>query len=169
MSWNIDEHYCCLEIDGVKSADDLNVILSEYAQIIWQNLQEAGEHPNHFYSVEVEIPSTLEAAVPMITAELSKYVDCDTFNDDGTASIVVRAQYDSERDDTELLVDLCKFLFNKTLSPSFLIRSAAFDNCGGYSHQWIGYRKDGDIVLEHTDEYFQRVFQVGQDAAVQAV
>ena len=159
MSWNFEERYCCLEVAGINSIDDLNAFLNEYAQGIWQALQETGEQPDHFYSVEEGIPCDIEAAVPMITTELLKYVECNQFNDDGTASIVVRSQYDSERDDIGLLEGLCKFLFQKTRSQSFSINSAAFDKSGGYSHQWIGYWKNGEIVLEHTDDYFQQIFE----------
>ena len=102
----------------------------------------------------------------MITAELCKYVECVEFKE-GSASIVVHYEYDSERDDCDLFEELCKFLFSRTSSPFFQIHSAAFDNAGSYSHQWIGYRKDGKIFLENSGDYFERVFQLGQDPVPQ--
>ena len=38
------------------------------------------------------------------------------------------------------------------------MRSAAADREGSYAHQWIGYRKDGEVVLETTESYFDRLF-----------
>jgi hypothetical protein len=165
MSWNIEERYCCLEINGISSKTELDVVLQEYAQVIWQTSQHTGEHPDHFYSFEEGIPADLEEAVPMITAELWKYVECVEFKE-GSASIVVHYEYDSERDDCDLFEELCKFLFARSLSPYFEIISAAFDNAGCYSHHWIGYRKDGMIVLEHSSDYLQRVFQMDHEAVL---
>jgi len=166
MSWNIEERYCCLEIDGISSKTELDVVLQEYAQVIWQTLQHTGECPEHFYSVEEEIPSRLDEAVTMITAELLKYVDCTEFKQ-GSTSLVVQYEYDSERVDSDLFEELCKYLFSRTSSPFFQIHSAAFDNAGSYSHQWIGFRKDGKIFLENSGDYFERVFQLGQDPVPQ--
>lgn len=165
MSWNIEERYCCLEIDGIRSKTELDVVLQEYAQVIWQTLQHTGEHPDHFYSFEEGIPADLEEAVPMITAVLQKYVDYTEFKQ-GSTSLVVRYEYDSERDDSDLFEELCKYLFSRTSSPFFQIHSAAFDNAGSYSHQWIGYRKDGKIFLENSGDYFERVFQMDQEAVL---
>jgi len=165
MSWNIEERYCCLEIDCIRSKTELDVVLQEYAQVIWQTLQHTGECPEHFYSVEEEIPSRLEEAVPMITAELWKYAECVEFKE-RSVSIVVHYEYDSERDDSDLFEELCKYLFSRTSSPFFQIHSAAFDNAGSYSHQWIGFRKDGKIFLENSGDYFERVFQMDQEAVL---
>ncbi len=78
---------------------------------------------------------------------------------EGRASLVVSAEAADDAYDTDLNQALIKFLFSKSGASHFLMRSAAFDKWGGYSHQWIGYWRDGEVVLEHTDDYFERIFQ----------
>jgi hypothetical protein len=168
MSVNIEEHYCCLEIEGVCSKGELNEVLKDFAKKIWEKLQETGEYPEHFYSVEEEVPAGLDKALPVITAELWKYVSINDFNE-GTASITIQYEYDSEKGDCELFENLCKFLFARSLALFFQIHSAAFDNSGSYSHQWVGYRKDGEIVLEYSDDYLKRVFQNEHENALEGV
>jgi hypothetical protein len=63
-----------------------------------------------------------------------------------------------EADNYDLCDEISKFLFSKTTNPYFLMRSAAADREGSYAHQWIGYRKDGEVVLETTESYFERLF-----------
>jgi len=78
---------------------------------------------------------------------------------EGKTSLIVRSEYDSDYDDTEVADEIAKHLFSKTGNTHFIMRSAAFDNCGGYSHQWIGYLKEGEVVLKHTDKYFREMFE----------
>ena len=141
--------------------------MSEYAKEIWNQYQETGEHPEHFYCLEEELPSDSECAVHVITQELWKYIEGLDFGN-GNATLMVCCEYDSEHDDSELSESLTKFLFSKSGMTHFLMRSAAFDNCGEYSHQWVGHWSNGEVVVEHTDEYFARIFQQGEPAPLVA-
>jgi len=157
MSYNFEETYCCLEIKGAHCKNDIELVLNQYATEIWHTLQKTGEHPNHFYSIDEEISSELEEALPMLTRELWKYVDCQGVNADG-AQVLINCEYDSERDDDELFESLCKHFFAHSSASHFIICSAAFDGHGGYSHQRVGYWANGKIKLERVDNFIERIF-----------
>ena len=167
MSWNLESIYSCLNFGHISSKDTIDALVVEYARIIWNNHQKTGEHPEHFYSLEDDLPSGEHECIRVIAQELWKYIDNAEFGDKGT-SLVVNYEYDSEKNDSDLAESLTKFLFSKSGMTHFLMRSAAFDKCGGYSHQWIGYWSNGEVVLDHTDEYFDRIFQQEEPARLVA-
>ncbi len=167
MSWNLQSIYSCLNFGQISSKDTIDALLLEYAQMVWHNYHETGKHPEHFYSLEDDLPSSEHECTGVIAQEIWKYIDNLEFGDGGT-SLVVSYEYDSEKDDSDLAESLTKFLFSKSGMTHFLMRSAAFDKCGGYSHQWIGYWSNGEVVLDDTVEYFDRIFQQGDSAPLVA-
>jgi hypothetical protein len=163
MSWSTSYQYACIEFSQEFSKKEIRLMAAELAPIILQKYQAS---PNHFWGIE-EIALELEVgsiskddALNTIEESLWPYIDqIETAN--GKTTLVVRSD-DEESDygDSEIAHEVAKHLFSKTGNTHFIIRSAAFDNCGGYSHQWIGYLKDGEVVLKHTDEYFQQMFEI---------
>ena len=161
MSWNIDYRYAFLEFKQELPEKEIRSMLTELAPIILQKHQAA---PRDFWSIE-EIALELadesiseKQALATIDKILWRYID-QIEATDGKTSLIVRCEYDSEYDDEEVAQEIAKHLFLETGNTHFIMRSAAFDNCGGYSHQWIGYLKDGEVVLKHTDDYFQQMFE----------
>jgi hypothetical protein len=162
MSWNLSYQYSCLEFKQELSEKEIRSMLAELAPILLQKHQ---ANPNDFWSLEeialdLEDGSTSEAqALTQIEDKLWPYlVQIEMI--EGKTTLIVRSEYDSDYADTEIADEIAKHLFSKTGSTHFIMRSAAFDNCGGYSHQWIGYLKEGEIVLKHTDEYFREMFEI---------
>lgn len=137
-------------------------MLAELAPILLQKHQVA---PHHFCSLE-EIALDLEdasisaeQALVKVEGALWSYLD-HIETAEGKTSLIVRSEYDSDYADTDIADEIAKYLFSKTGNTHFIMRSAAFDKCGGYSHQWVGYPKKGEIVLEHTDDYFREIFEI---------
>ncbi len=153
-------HYACIQFEQEFSDSEIRFMLKEFAPIILQKHQAC---PHDFLSVE-EIALDLEdgsinneQALQQIEDMLWRYVDKIEATD-GKTNLIVRSECDSDYDDSEVADEIAKHLFSKTGNTHFIMRSAAFDKCGGYSHQWIGYLKDGKITLKHTDEFFQQMF-----------
>ncbi len=153
--------YACLEFKQELSEKEIRSMLAELAPII---LQKHKANPNDFWSLEeialdLEDGSTSEAqAIAKIEGALWSYLD-HIETTEGKTSLVVRSEYESDYDDADIADEIAKHLFSKTGNTHFIMRSAAFDKCGGYSHQWIGYLKEGEIVLKHTDAYFREMFE----------
>jgi hypothetical protein len=161
MSWNLSYQYACLEFKQELSETEIRSMLAELAPII---LQKHKANPNDFWSLE-EIALDLEdgsisdmQALTKIENALWLYLDKIEMAE-GKTTLIVRSEYDSDYDDTEVADEIAKHLFLKTGNTHFIMRSAAFDKCGGYSHQWIGYFKEGEVALKHTDDYFQQMFE----------
>jgi len=161
MSWNMPYQYVCLDFKQELADKEIRSMLAELAPILLQKHQ---ANPNDFWSLEeialdLEDGSTSEAqAIANIESALWSYLD-HIETAEGKTSLVVRSEYDSDYDDTDIADEIAKYLFSKTGNTHFIMRSAAFDNSGGYSHQWIGYLKEGKVVLKHTDEYFSEMFE----------
>ena len=162
MSWNFSYQYACLEFKQELSEKEIRAMLAELAPILLRKHQ---VNPNDFWSLE-EIALDLEdssisiaQALAQIENKLWSYL-VQIEMTEGKANLIVRSEYDSDYDDTEIAEEIAKHLFSKTGNTHFIMRSAAFDNGGGYSHQWIGYFKEGEIVLKHTDEYFRAMFDI---------
>jgi hypothetical protein len=162
MSWNFSYQYACLEFKQELSEKEIRSMLAEIAPILLQKHQ---VNPNDFWSLE-EIALDLEdgsisnaQALTQIENKLRLYLDQIEMIG-GKTNLIVRSEYDSDYDDTEIAGEIAKHLFSKTGDTHFIMRSAAFDNSGGYSHQWIGYFKEGEIVLKHTDEYLREMFDI---------
>ncbi len=102
--------------------------------------------------------SSDDEIIKAITEIASLYLDEVEHAEDGTI-LTVRSEYDSEYDDTDFADQLACCLFAKSHNPYFLIRHAAFDKAGGYSHFWIGRRKDGAVVVEYLPDCLDALLQ----------
>jgi hypothetical protein len=169
MSWNISYRYAFLEFKQELPEKEIRSMLAELAPILLQKHQ---ADPNNFWSFEeialdIEDASiSEEQALTKIEGALWSYLNhIETV--EGKTSLIVRSEYDSDYADTDIADEIAKHLFSKTGNTHFITCSAAFDNCGGYSHQWIGYFKEGEIVLKHTHEYFEEMF--GKQPALMAI
>jgi hypothetical protein len=162
MSWNVSYQYACLEFKQELPEKEIRSMLAELAPILLQKHQAV---PRDFLSLEL-IALDLEdgsisdpQALTKVEDVLWSYLD-HIETTEGKTSLVVRSEYDSDYYDTDIADEIAKYLFLKTGNTHFIMRSAAFDKCGGYSHQWIGYPKEGEVVLEHTDDYFREMFEI---------
>lgn len=161
MSWNVSYKYACIEFQQEFTEKEIRSMLTELAPIILQKHQAS---PRDFWSIE-EIALELadesiseKQALTTIDKVLWRYID-QIEAADGKTSLIVRCEYDSAYEDEEVAQEIAKYLFLKTGNTHFIMRSASFDKCGGYSHQWIGYFKEGEVGLKHTDDYFQQMFE----------
>ena len=152
----IHTQYACLEMPGISSKEQLVQLLKVYAQNILQMTEVKKDSPFDYLQDDVTGLSH-EDAISTIVNQLLNYVKIEDIISQG-ASILVEAHYEGEADNYDLCDEISKFLFSKTTNPYFLMRSAAADREGSYAHQWIGYRKDGEVVLETTESYFDRLF-----------
>ena len=152
----IHTQYACLEMPVISSKEQLVELLRVYAQNILQMTEVKKDSPFDYLQDDVTGLSH-EDAISTIVNQLLNYVKIEDIISQG-ASILVEAHYEGEADNYDLCDEISKFLFSKTTNPYFLMRSAAADREGSYAHQWIGYRKDGEVVLETTESYFDRLF-----------
>ena len=157
----IDTRYTCLELQGICTKEQVSDLLRVYAETILQMPEVKADSIFQYLQDDVA-EHNKEEEINITTEKLLNYIKIEDINSD-SASVVVEAHYEGEADSYELCEEISKFLFSKSSKPYFLMRSAAFDRDGAYAHQWIGYWKDGEVVTEHTDAYFQRVF--AQDTA----
>jgi hypothetical protein len=158
MTRNIEEHNCCLELPAINSSNTLKQLITESAQEIWMEWKETQWAPGHFDCIDKELNRSAEVSIPIITREIAEYL-CDVHHTHEKTSLVVRFNPDCKHSDRDFFEQVCEFLFKESKASHCLVRSAAFDKAGGYSHQWVGYWKDGQIVTEHTDGFFERFFQ----------
>jgi len=157
----IHTQYACLEMPGISSKEQLVDLLRVFAQQILELNEVKQDSPFRYLQDDVEGLSQ-EEAISTITNKLLNYINIESITSEG-ASLLVEAHYEGEADNYDLCDEISKFLFSKTTNPYFLMRSAAADRDGSYAHQWIGYRKDRDVVLETTESYFDQLFAFNAD------
>jgi len=157
----IHTQYACLEMPGIFSKEQLVELLKVYAKQILEMTEVEDDSP--FYELQDAVfGQKNEEAIVSTVAQLLHYVKIEDITSQG-ASLLVEAHYEGEADNYDLCDEISKFLFSNTSNPYFLMRSAAADREGSYAHQWIGYRKDGEVFLETTESYFDRLFASTSD------
>lgn len=144
------------------------LLITELAHELWSKCQENQCTAEHFDCFELDLDSSAEISIPMITQEIMEYLS-DVHHSEGKTSLSVRCIAEYRNGDSDLFDQICQFLFVKSNASHYLVRSAAFDKEGGYSHQWVGYWEDGQIVREHTDAFFERFFQQTPTGTLSAV
>ena len=157
----ISSSYTCIEFQDQLSDNDLSSMIAVLAPIVLHKHQASMTEFSSIEEIALELDDdviTEEDALDKIQEVIWLYLDCIETTVNKT-SLVVRSEDDSDYDDFELFREIAKHLFAKTQNTHFLLRSAAFDKGGAYSHQWIGYVKDGEVVLVHTDDYFEQMFE----------
>ena len=169
MSWNIEYRYACLELQEVKSQEELNSLLLDFSARIWSKYQQTNEYPEcldqFLWDLENGSQMNEQEIAQSITEIISLYLDQIEFSNK-ELTLIVRTEYGSEHDDRDFADQLACFLFEKSQNPYFQICSAAFDKAGGYSHQWIGYRKEGNVVIEYSADFMDRLFQQSPSAVL---
>jgi len=159
--------YSCLDLPAIKTKEDLDVLISSYASSIYEEFQETDALPDDLDELTDAISAASGTdAIEQIATVLRSYLKDIHFGANG-CSVVVELPSDNERDCSDVLEPFCTFLFSRSGATHFLMRSAAFDRDGGYSHHWIGYWKDGAVVTEHCDRFFQQLFSQGTPALLQ--
>jgi hypothetical protein len=162
MSWDYSQEYACLSFDHAVPEEELRSMLAELSASILQQHISTGE--GIWCAEEIayclrEGELDLQGATEQLTDIAFLYLDQINHTDEGT-ELVVRSEYDSEYSDDDMAQEIAKHLFAKTKQSHFIWRSAAFDNHGAYSHQWIGFWENQKIELVHTDDYFEKQFAV---------
>ena len=156
--------YSCLDLPAIKTQEDLDVLISSYAESIYEEYQETDALPDDLDDLTDALSAaTSTDALQQLETALRTYLKDIQFGANG-CSLVAEAYYEEDDAFSDIIEPLIKFLFSHSGSNFFLMRSAAFDTEGSFAHQWIGYWKGGEVVSEHTDEYFHRVF--AQDTAL---
>jgi hypothetical protein len=159
--------YSCLDLPATKTQEDLDALISSYASSIYEEFQETDALPDDLDELTDAISAaTSTDALKQIETALRTYLKDIHFGANG-CSVVVELPSDNERDCSDVLEPFCTFLFSHSGATHFLMRSAAFDRDGAYAHQWIGYWKDGTVVTEHCDRFFQQLFCQGTPALLQ--
>jgi hypothetical protein len=162
MSWNLEYRYAALELHEVKSSEALHSLLQSFASIILQEYRETEGYPECMDDVFCDLEngefSSDDEIIKAISDVFALYLDTIQHREDGTF-LLVRSEYDSEYSDMDFLEKFVIYLFAKSHNPYFLIRSAAFDKAGGYSHFWIGRHKDGAVVVEYLPDCLDALLQ----------
>lgn len=153
--------YACLEMPSISSKEQLVELLKVYAKQILEMAEVQQDCPFYHFQ-DFVAGQNWEEDLRATVDELMKYIKIEDITSQGT-SVIVEANYDKEADDCELCEGISMFLFSKTSCPYFLMRSAAADRAGAYSHQWIGYWKEGEVVLDDTESYFDQLFTSNVD------
>jgi hypothetical protein len=152
----IHTQYACLDIPSISSKEQLTELLQVFAEQVLELPDTDPDSPFAYLQDDVEGLSK-EEATKTILSQLLHYIDIEYISAQG-ASVIVQAHYEGDADNYDLCDEISKFLFTKTAKPYFLMRSAAADREGAYAHQWVGYRKDGGVVLESTEKFLDQLF-----------
>lgn len=152
----IHTQYACLDIPSISSKEQLTELLQVFAEQVLELPDTDPDSPFAYLQDDVEGLSK-EEATKTILSQLLYYIDIEYISAQG-ASVIVQAHYEGDADNYDLCDEISKFLFTKTAKPYFLMRSAAADREGAYAHQWVGYRKDGSVVLESTEKFLDQLF-----------
>jgi len=152
----IHTQYACLEMPSISSEEQLAELLKVFAEQILEMPNTESDSPFAYFQ-DVTNGLSKEEAINTILSQLLNYIDIEYINVQG-ASVIVQAHYEGDADNYDLCDEISKFLFTKTAKPYFLMRSAAADREGAYAHQWVGYRKDGGVVLESTEKFLDQLF-----------
>jgi hypothetical protein len=152
----IHTQYACLDIPSISSKEQLTELLQVFAEQVLELPDTDPDSPFTYLQDDVEGLSK-EEATKTILSQLLYYIDIEYISAQG-ASVIVQAHYEGDADNYDLCDEISKFLFTKTAKPYFLMRSAAADREGAYAHQWVGYRKDGGVVLESTEKFLDQLF-----------
>jgi hypothetical protein len=165
MSYSVYHQYSCIQFEQEITKKEIRLMLAELAHDVLHEIETMPQTPSSIFWSFEEIACDLEdeskskeEALKSIEDTLWLYLD-QIKVESGKTSLVVRSADDREYHDSEIAIAVSKHLFAKTGNSHFILRSAAFDFCHGYSHQWIGYFKNGEVVLQDTDKYFQRMFE----------
>jgi len=160
MSWDYSQEYACISFDRAVPEEELRSMLAELAiNLLNLHLRD----PYSLYNLEdtaSELENqeiTREQALEQITEISQNYLREINHTEDRT-SLLVLADYESEYHDSDMAAEIAKHLFSKTRQSHFIWRRAAFDKYGAYSHQCIGFWKEGQIELINTEEYFESQF-----------
>ena len=162
MSWNYSQEYACISFDRAVPEAELRSMLAELAITLLDRQQGKVNCLDQLEDIANEVETgeiSREEALEQITDISQNFLQNIDHSDDCT-SLLVLSEYQSEYYDTDMAKEIAKHLFAKTNQSHFIWRSAAFDNGGAYSHQWVGFRAEQQVVLVHTDEYFARQFPV---------
>ena len=152
----IDTKYTCLDLIGIHTKEQVTDLLRVYADLILQMPEVEQDSVFQYLQDDVDGQDKQEA-IDAIAEKLMNYIKIEDVTSDRTV-VIVESHYEGDADSHDLFEEISKFLFSKSTEPYFLMRSAAADRWGSYSHQWVGYWKDGVIVVEKTESYFDRVF-----------
>jgi len=160
MSWNLSSYYSCVSLAGIADAPALNELLQRFATSILPDLLADEDHDlwSAFDDIREDVEDgDSESAVAALVKQIHLYLK-DVSYQGGGVSFVVGAEYGSDTDCGDLVDTLCKFLLPYASTPYLLMRAAAFDRDGGYSHQNLLYNKDGQVVREHIPDLLERLF-----------
>ena len=160
MSWNFSQEYACISFDRIVPEEELRSMLAELAINLLDRQLSKADCFDQLEDIVYEIENceiTREEALEQI-ADISQKFLQDIDHGQNCTSINVVAEYDSECHDTEMGKEIAKHLFVKTNKSHFIWHRAAFDKCGAYSHQWIGFRTEQEIKLVYADEFCAKIF-----------
>ena len=160
----ISTQYTCLEMPGISSKEQLLELLRVYADLILQMSELAYDSP-YFSLKNAALSLERDTAIHVTVQSLLTYITIEDISSVG-ASLIVEAQYEGDADNFDLCKEISKFLFSKTSNLYFLMRSAATDKIGSYSHQWVGFWKDDEVVVQNTAVYFDQLFGVTTDHSI---
>ena len=146
---------------GVSSKEQLLELLKDYAELILQMGELAYDSP-YLSLKNAAISLDRDTAIHLTVQSLLTYITIENISSVG-ASLIVEAQYEGDADNFDLCKEISKFLFSKTSNFYFLMRSAATDQAGSYSHQWVGFWRDDEVVVLNTAAYFDQLFAVTTD------
>jgi hypothetical protein len=163
----MDYTYCCLNLPSVSTKEVLAEIVREYALSICRIFKDTETLPEDLDLLGHELNAATETdAVERVTDILLTYLRDVEFTQSGCSLLIV-APADRDNEYSDIVEPFTSFLFSRSGATHFLMRSAAFDRDGGYSHHWIGYWKGGSVVVEHCDSFFQQLFSQGTPALLQ--
>ena len=161
MSWNLSAQSCCLELKEIKTKAEFDALLKSLATEIWKECIYDDCVPDHFGCDD--IPSDEEQGVVLIANGLKNYIiqfDC---SDEG-ASFIVYSEYDvQECGDGDLADRISTFFLLNSGLQYCLTQSAAFDNSGGYAHQWITVRDGDQVKSMSTHKFMETLFAKSGD------
>jgi len=156
MSWCLRSYYACVTLPGVANDAGLDDLLGKFASSVLSELL-AGNQSDLWSAFDDQYDEIQgDNPIPAMVARTRDFLSEIDFQD-GSVSMVVQSEYDSAIDCDDLVDALARFLLPYAAEPYVLLRSASYDNGGGYAHQSICRRSGDQVVIESVPELLERL------------
>jgi hypothetical protein len=155
MSYYSQELSCILPLPAETSKPNLEEWIQELSASIYHHHLLSGELPEHFESIELEIPSDPLQAERLIGDEICRYVRWIESVRAEDSSILVLCEDDTEAADVDWFLRITSFLSKKSSNSLPGIRSIKCSRLNSSIENLILLEKDGSLILKTQEDLLE--------------
>jgi len=158
MSWNIRHYHALLYLKGVPNQEQLDNIVSQYAQQLLRDLRSSPSLQEELDCLDIdydlddhELFNSLNAAIKSFIKQV-KFAERYTF-------VLIESEYDSENDCDEFVDYLARLFFPHSVDPCILLFCSSLDKTGAYGGQSILYLHDNKFIQQTAVDFLEALFK----------